>query len=164
MSAGTKPGPLPKPISLLWALPDDAPAIAVLHASLFPTAWDTDAVQALIEHPASLALVAVRPGRQIIGFIIAQIAADEAEIITIGVQPDDQRHGIGRQLVDGVARAAVRSEAQRLFLDVAAGNAPARALYAACGFAEIGLRKAYYTLPGGAREDALQLARELAPA
>lgn len=151
-------------ISLLWALPDDARAIATLHASLFPTAWDSDAIQALIEHPASLALIAVRPGRELVGFIIAQIAADEAEILTIGVAPDRQRGGIGRQLVEGVARAATRSEARRLFLDVAAGNAPARALYAACAFVEIGRRKAYYTLPEGARDDALQLARDLAAA
>jgi [ribosomal protein S18]-alanine N-acetyltransferase len=154
----------PDPISLLWALPDDARAIATLHAQLFPTAWDSDAVQALIEHPASLALVAVRPGREIVGFIIAQIAADEAEILSIGVAPDCQRHGIGRQLVEGTMRAAAGSEARRLFLDVAAGNTPARALYEACGFAEIGRRKAYYTLPGGARDDSLQLARDLAPA
>ena len=104
------------------------------------------------------------PGRQVVGFIIAQIAADEAEILTIGVARDGQRKGIGRQLVEGAARAAARSDAKRLFLDVAAGNAPARALYAACGFAEIGLRKSYYTIPGGARYDALQLARDLAPA
>ncbi len=156
--------PSPAPISLLWAAPEDAQAIAVLHAGLFPTAWDGDAVRALIEHPASLALVAVRPGREIVGFIIAQIAADEAEILTVGVAPDRQRHGVGRQLVEGAARAAARSDARRLFLDVAAGNAPARALYAACGFAEIGRRKSYYTLPGGARDDALQLARNLAPA
>jgi ribosomal-protein-alanine N-acetyltransferase len=157
-------GPSPDPISLLWALPEDARAIAELHAQLFPTAWDTDAIQALIEHPASLALVAVRPRREIVGFIIAHIAADEAEILTIGVAPDCQRHGIGRQLVEGTMRAAARSEARRLFLDVAAGNTPARALYQACGFAEVGRRKAYYTLPGGARDDSLQLARDLAPA
>jgi ribosomal-protein-alanine N-acetyltransferase len=152
------------PISLLWALPDDAPAIAALHVVLFPTAWERDAIQALIEHPASLALVATRPGRVVAGFIIAQIAADEAEILTIGVAPDQQRHGIGRQLVEGAARSASRSEARRLFLDVADSNVAARALYASCGFAEIGRRKAYYTLPGGTREDALQLARDLAPA
>lgn len=156
--------PAPAPISLLWAVPDDARAISALHARLFPTPWDSDAIQALIEHPASLALVAVRPGRDIVGFIIAQIAADEAEILTVGVAPDRQRGGIGRQLVEGAARAAARSEARRVFLDVADGNTPARALYAACGFAEIGRRKSYYTLPGGARDDALQLARDLAPA
>lgn len=159
MSSPTSP-----PISLLWASPEDSKAIAALHANLFPTAWDGDAIQALIEHPASLALIAARPGREIVGFIIAQIAADEAEILTIGVAPESQRHGVGRQLVDGAARAATRSDARRLFLDVAAGNDPARALYAACGFSEIGRRKAYYTLPGGARDDALQLARDLKPA
>lgn len=159
MSKGTSPGP----ISLLWAGPEDARAIAELHAKLFPTAWDSDAIAALIEHPASLALIAARPGRQIAGFIIAQIAADEAEILTVGVAPDQQKQGIGRQLVEGAARAAARSDARRLFLDVADGNAPARALYAACGFAEIGRRRAYYTLPGGKRDDALQLARNLAP-
>lgn len=160
MSSNAAPGP----ISLLWALPDDAAAIATLHAVLFPTAWECDAIQALIEHPASLALVATRPGRIVVGFIIAQIAADEAEILTIGVAPDYQRHGIGRQLVEGAARSATRSEARRLFLDVADSNAAARSLYASCGFAEIGRRKAYYALPGGAREDALQLARNLAQA
>ena len=159
MSSPTSP-----PISLLWASPEDSMAIAALHAKLFPTAWDSDAIQALIEHPASLALIAARPGREIVGFIIAQIAADEAEILTVGVAPESQRHGVGRQLVDGVARAAARSDARRLFLDVAAGNAPARALYTACGFAEIVQRKAYFTLPGGARDDALQLARDLKPA
>lgn len=158
------PNPATGPISLLWALPDDAGGIAAIHAELFPTAWDRDAIQALIEHPASLALVAVRPGRQVVGFIIAQIAADEAEILTIGVARDGQRKGIGRQLVEGAARAAARSDAKRLFLDVAAGNSPARALYEACGFAQIGQRKSYYTLPGGARDDALQLARDLASA
>lgn len=156
--------PANPPVSLLWAAPEDSHAIAKLHAALFPTAWDSEAIQALIEHPASLALVAVRPGREIVGFIIAQIAADEAEILTVGVAPDRQGHGIGRQLVDGAARAAKRSEARRLFLDVADGNAAARALYASCDFTEIGRRKAYYTLPGGAREDALQLARDLTTA
>ena len=152
------------PVSLLWAAPEDSRAIATMHATLFPTAWDSDAIQALIEHPASLALVAARPGREILGFIIAQIAADEAEILTVGVARDQQGHGIGRQLVEGAARAAKRSEARRLFLDVADSNAAARALYDSCDFEEIGRRKAYYTLPGGAREDALLLARDLTAA
>ena len=31
----------------------------------------------------------------------------------------------------------------------------ARALYRRCGFAEVGLRRGYYPLPEGAREDAI---------
>lgn len=153
--------PSPAPVSMLWAMPDDASAIAALHAKLFTTPWDTDAVRALIEHPAALSLVAARPGRQIVGFVLAQVAADEAEILTIGVAPDAQRLGIGRKLIEGTMRAAARADARRLFLDVAAGNTAARALYAACGFEEAGLRKSYYTLPGGDRDDGLLLARDL---
>jgi ribosomal-protein-alanine N-acetyltransferase len=150
------------PVSLLWSSPDDAPAIARLHATLFPTPWEADAVRALIEHPAAVSLIAALPGRQIVGFVIAQIAADEAEILSIGVATDAQRQGIGRKLVEGTLRAAARAEARRLYLDVAASNAAARALYAACGFTEAGLRKAYYTLPDGGREDAFLLSRDLA--
>ncbi len=156
--------PPPATISLLWAMPEDARAIAALHARLFPTAWEADAVKALIEHPAAVSLVAALPGRKILGFVLAQVAADEAEILTIGVAPDAQRSGVGRQLLEGAARAAFRADARRMFLDVAASNTAARALYAACGFQEAGLRKAYYTLPGGGREDAHLLARDLTSA
>ena len=57
-----------------------------------------------------------------VGFVLAQLAADEAEILTIGVAKDWQRKGIGRRLVEGVARAAQRAEAKKLFLEVAADN------------------------------------------
>ena len=102
------------PVSLLWSIPDDARAIAAVHATLFPTPWEPDAVQALIEHPAAVSLVAALPGRKIVGFVIAQIAADEAEILSIGVAAETQRQGIGRKLLDGTIRAATRAEARRL--------------------------------------------------
>lgn len=149
------------PASLLWALPDDAAAVAAIHAKLFATPWDADAVRALIEHPASVSLVAARSGREIIGFVIAQIAADEAEILSVGVAPDQQRQGIGRQLIEGAVRAAARSDARQMFLDVAENNLAARALYAACGFGEAGRRKDYYTLADGQRDNALLLKRAI---
>jgi ribosomal-protein-alanine N-acetyltransferase len=149
------------PASLLWALPDDAAAIAAIHAKLFATPWDADAVRALIEHPASVSLVAARTGRDIVGFVIAQIAADEAEVLSVGVAPDDQRQGIGRHLIEGAIRAAARSDARYMFLDVAENNHAARTLYTACGFSEAGRRKDYYTLADGKRDDALLLKRAI---
>jgi ribosomal-protein-alanine N-acetyltransferase len=50
--------------------------------------------------------------------------------------------------------------AQRLLLEVRPSNLPARALYAASGFVEIGRRKHYYPAANG-REDALVLALQL---
>lgn len=52
--------------------------------------------------------------------------------------------------------------ATRAFLEVAATNSPARALYAAEGWEQVGQRPRYYTAPDGSRPDALVLARDLA--
>lgn len=95
------------------------------------------------------------------GFALAQVAADEAEILSIGVGGTWQRNGVGRRLVEGLMRAGAKAGARRIFLDVAPSNVAALALYGRCGFAESGRRKDYYVKAGGAREDAVQLAAAL---
>ena len=93
--------------------------------------------------------------------VLAQVAADEAEILSIGVTPDWQRKGVGLKLVQGVARAAAKSGARRIFLEVAESNAAALALYRKARFTETGRRKGYYARPGAKAEDAIQLGAEI---
>ena len=149
-----------KLVSLLWAGPERAAEIAPLHAQLFNPPWDSAALEALLSHPASTAFVAeIRvPTRVTVGFILGQLAADEAEILTIGVAPELQRRGLGRRLIEGFARAAKRAEARRVHLEVAADNTSAIGLYRALGFTETGRRKDYYQRAGGKAEDAVLLA------
>lgn len=143
-------------VSMLWAVDAHAVDIAGLHAQMFPVAWDEAAIQKLLAHPGSVALVACHGSPQQVGaFGLAQVAADEAEILTIGVTPDWRRHGIAKRLVSGLSRAAARAGAKSLFLEVGESNSSARALYVKCGFAEVGRRKDYYTLPTGKTEDAI---------
>jgi [ribosomal protein S18]-alanine N-acetyltransferase len=153
----------PKYISLLWAGPDQAAEIARLHAQVFNPAWSEQSVFAMLDHPASTAFLAVYSGppRTSIGFVLAQLAADEAEILSIGVLPDWQRQGIGRRLVDGVARAVQRAEAKSLYLEVAADNDAAMNLYSRAGFLGTGLRRGYYERPGSEPVDAVTLALRL---
>lgn len=148
-------------VSMLWATVEHADELANCHATLFPDAWSTESFQQLLSHPGSTALIA-RYGnpQQTVGFIIGQLAADEAEILTFGVTQDWQRHGIGRRLIDGLKRAAERGEARRLFLEVADDNIPALVLYSRMGFKEVGRRKGYYKRDGGAA-DALVLSLTL---
>lgn len=149
-------------ISLLWAGPEQANELANLHAGLFPDAWDAAAFETLLAHPGAIAFVA-RLGTppQTAGFVLAQMAADEAEVLTIGVHKDRQRHGVAGRLVEALVRAARKSEVKRLFLEVARSNAAAIALYQKLGFKETGVRKDYYQRPGAAAEDALVLALSL---
>ena len=148
----------PKNLSLLWASPERADEIAALHARLFDLPWDAESITRSIEHPASASFIAlIREPRALAGFVIGRIAADEAEILSIGVSTDRQRHGIAVRLVEALVRAARKAEVRKLHLEVAQGNAPALALYAKLGFKESGRRKGYYEQPGSPAEDAVAL-------
>jgi [ribosomal protein S18]-alanine N-acetyltransferase len=152
-------------VSLLWATIDHADALAACHASLFPDAWNADSFRQILSHPGSATLVA-RYGveQELVGFIVGQLAADEAEILTFGVTEGWQRHGIGMRLLEGLQRAAARGEAKKLFLEVGEDNLPALVLYSRVGFKEGGRRKGYYKRPDGTTVDALNLVLPLSTA
>jgi ribosomal-protein-alanine N-acetyltransferase len=127
-----------------------AKALALLHAQTFPTTlWDAASFTTLLAQPGVSAFI------QDTGFLLLRVAADEAEILTIGVV--DQRRGTGRALMHAAIASARAAGAVRMFLEVAAQNTAARSLYAALGFTEAGRRSAYYE-DGG---DALLLALKL---
>jgi ribosomal-protein-alanine N-acetyltransferase len=132
----------------------EAVALAALHAAAFPPGqrWDAAAIAGLLAMPGVFGLV-VRG----LGFVLARVAADEAEILTLAVAPAARRQGHGGALLAAAMAQAAARGAASMFLDVAADNAAARALYAAAGFAEVGRRRRYYA--DGA--DALVLRRDL---
>lgn len=151
-----------KRVSLLWAGSDRAADISRIHAKIFTPAWDEKAVHGLLDHPAATAFVAtLAVPSDVIGFIIGQIAADESEILTIGVDPAHRRHGVGKLLVEGLLRAVARAEVRRVFLEVATDNAAALHLYSKIGFVPSGVRKDYYARPGSPPVDAVTMARNL---
>jgi Fur family ferric uptake transcriptional regulator len=133
----------------------DFAGLARLHKASFAEAWNERALQGLIASGAS-ACLAEDSGR-LAGFVLFRTASDEAEILTVAVAPEARRNGLGRALVTLAASLAAQSGATRLFLEVAANNAAARALYGRLGFVPAGHRKGYYRTPGKPPEDALVL-------
>jgi ribosomal-protein-alanine N-acetyltransferase len=129
--------------------------LAVLHAAAFPTPWDAAAFATLLDQAGVFVL------EDPDGFILLRVVADEAEILTLAVQPAARRRGLGARLVrEGAAVAAARG-ATRLFLEVADDNAAALGLYARAGFAKAGRRPGYYARSDGGRQDALILTLNL---
>lgn len=80
--------------------------------------------------------------------VVGPPGAFEAEVHTIGVDPEVQGTGIGGALLDALLARADELDAP-VFLEVRTDNERALALYAARGFARIGVRKRYYR-PSGA--------------
>ncbi|WP_200306808.1 GNAT family N-acetyltransferase, partial [Paracraurococcus ruber] len=134
--------------------PADARALAALHALAFPPAeaWGADVIALMLEMTGGFG--AWEPGR---GLVLARAAAGEAEILTLAVAPAARRQGLGARLMASALAGAAARGAAAMFLEVAAGNAAARALYAGLGFAEVGRRRRYYA--DGA--DALVLRRDI---
>jgi ribosomal-protein-alanine N-acetyltransferase len=97
------------------------------------------------------------------GFALARRTLDESELLLLAVRPLARGGGIGRALVDAVAREARTRGALRLMLEMRDGN-PAAALYAAAGFGQIGRRRDYYRGRDHMLHDAITLARPLGPA
>ncbi len=162
MGRGTGTPQVPGNVSRRWASPDRVAEISALHGRLCDPAGDEDSILQLSEHPAAAAFVAqAREPKQLAGFVIGQIAADEAEILSLGVAPEWQRRGIARHMVEGLVRAARLAEVRRLFLEAAADNTAAIKLYKGLGFAAVGTRKDYYRRPTGQPVDAVVLALDL---
>jgi ribosomal-protein-alanine N-acetyltransferase len=118
--------------------------LASLHARCFTEPWNAAEFQALLVSGNTVAQIACDGGEQPCGFVLFRIAADEAEILTIGVAPERRRAGIGRQLMLCVAATGFAQGARTLFLEVDDGNAPALSLYRQLGFEEVGRRRGYY--------------------
>jgi len=132
-----------------------AARLAGLHCGAFSAPWDAAAFEVLLGQAGVFAIEA--PG----GFILIRAVADEAEILTLAVDPVARRRGLGARLVREGAASAAALGATRLFLEVADDNHPALALYARAGFTEAGRRPGYYARPDGSRRDALILALNL---
>ncbi|MEI2736042.1 MAG: GNAT family N-acetyltransferase [Rhodoblastus sp.] len=94
------------------------------------------------------------------GFVLSRRAVDEAEILTIAVDPHARGSGIGTALLGGHLSRLSRLGVSTLFLEVDEANAPALALYRRFGFQQVGRRAAYYAKADGARANALILKLE----
>jgi len=137
----------------------DALALAKAHASAFEAPWPPEAFSALMGTPGVFALAAVDNAP--VGLILMRAIAGEAEVLTLAVEPSHRRQGVARALLEAALDLAAAAEAETCFLEVAADNAAALALYRAAGFEQAGHRGGYYRRPEGEAVDALVLRRTL---
>ncbi|MDI9220527.1 ribosomal protein S18-alanine N-acetyltransferase [Pantoea sp. EA-12] len=94
------------------------------------------------------------------GFAITQVVLDEASLFNIAVDPDFQRRGFARQLLQHLIAELEAREVMTLWLEVRASNHPAIALYEQLDFHQVSIRPNYYPTANG-REDAIIMALTL---
>lgn len=131
--------------------------MALIHGQSFttPRPWSAAEIAGLLSSPLCFLIIESQ------GFLIGRAVAGEAELLTLAVAPEARREGLGARLVAGFLAQSAARGATSAFLEVAADNAPAIALYDRAGFARAGLRRGYYATAGGARIDALVMSRAI---
>lgn len=135
----------------------DIPALAQIHRAIFPEGpWDNAFWAAAIAEDHTIVLIASAPSMAV-GLCATRLAADEAEVLTLGVLPEARGGQIGRRLIQATYPPLAQAGAAHLFLEVAEDNAAAQGLYAAEGFVPMGRRPHYY----GPGRDALILGKPL---
>ena len=138
----------------------DLRLLAKLHVTSFEAAWNEKDLAEVLANPGCVALLATSDDGPV-GFLIYRVVTDEAEIITLCVDPAYQRRGAGLEIVSTAQQLLKSLKISSLFLEVAADNKEAISLYARAGFLEAGLRKAYYARKNGETENAIIMRAQL---
>ncbi len=140
----------------------DVPAMSAIEQFVSLSPWSEAQFQRVCGSDRDLqsgALVADRAG-QIIGFAVYQWVLDEGSLHNIAVAPAMQRHNVGQMLMSALFDKLRDKGAAICLLEVRVSNRAAIALYRSMGFADDGLRPAYYPTEDGC-EDALLMSLPL---
>jgi ribosomal-protein-alanine N-acetyltransferase len=85
--------------------------------------------------------------REVRGFLVMRVAAEEAEILNMAVDPAQCRQGTGSELLLAAEEQARKQDAKQMYLEVRESSSAARTFYEKHGFRQTGARPKYYVEP-----------------
>jgi ribosomal-protein-alanine N-acetyltransferase len=154
----------PREFAIAALEPGSGKILAELHREDFVRPWTDGEFEQLLAEDTVFGFAGMEIGKggtRPVGFVLARVAAGEAEILTLAVARSHRRAGLGWQLMDAVLRELHAARVQALFLEVDETNAGAVALYRRLGFHQVGKRPAYYKGADNTRTGALVMRRDL---
>ena len=137
---------------------DDLPRVLTIEESAYKFPWTRIIFQDCLR--VGYCSWVLEREQSIIGYGVMSVGVGECHILNLCVQPQSQRSGYGRTILDHLMDLAIKHDAEVAFLEVRPSNKAAKQLYASAGFNEVGVRRNYYPARFG-REDAVIMARSL---
>ncbi len=126
------------------AAPDDAAVLAAIeHEAFGAEAWREPQVREELTGPGRRSWVALVAGEPV-GYAVTRSAGEVVDLQRIAVTTAHRRAGLGRRLLAEALATAGRDGADRVLLEVSAGNTAAMRCYVEAGFTAIDRRPRYY--------------------
>jgi ribosomal-protein-alanine N-acetyltransferase len=138
----------------------DLDAVMEIEESVYPFPWTRGIFADCLRVGYSCWVLELE--QTIVAYAVLSAAAGEAHLLNLCVATEHQRCGHGAHLLNRLLDLARWHHATTLFLEVRPGNQSAINLYQQYEFKVVGRRPNYYPAANG-REDALVMARKLAP-
>ena len=130
----------------------DLPSVSDIEASAYRFPWSEQVFRSCLR--AGYACRVAAEGDRVRGYGIVSLAANEAHLLNLCVDPARQGGGWGGWLLRRLLDVVRARRAERMFLEVRPSNRPAVRLYEGHGFVHVGTRRGYYPAGSGGREDA----------
>lgn len=134
-------------LTLGLAVPAEASIIARMSRDLIESglcwSWTPPRVQRHIRD-RDCSVVVARATHRLAGFAIMRFAQESAHLNLLAVQPEWQRQGCGRRLIEWLVASADVAGIRCINLELRSGNAVARRFYDRLGFQVAGERPRYY--------------------
>lgn len=118
----------------------DCQRLTALHNASLPQCWSEHDFLTWVQD-ARYHLWVAEQQDAIVGYLVARVIEDEAEIIAIAVDTAHRRKGIAKALLLHMQQAL---DVTNVFLEVSKSNEAALRLYEGLGFAPLGVRLHYY--------------------
>jgi len=139
----TKPTTRRTSISFNKLTPVEIPSVLSIEEQNSDYPWSQGQFTTSIENSKNLCYCLSLNGKTI-GYLIAMLAGDTADILNIGIDPDFKRQGYGTALLNHLIEELRKRHIGEILLEVRAGNKSAIRFYKRQGFEEISVRKNYY--------------------
>ncbi len=132
----------------------DVESMTTLYNQCFSKPWQMSDFQVYVTESNVRKCLGVFHGPSLVGLLAYQNVKGEVDIITLCVNPDFRRQGIGSQLIESLKQ---EKDCISFNLEVNIENTKAIGLYLQHGFTKVGERKDYYLSSQGVAQDAILL-------
>jgi ribosomal-protein-alanine N-acetyltransferase len=147
--------PIPEmPVGTRTMVHDDLSSVSDIERRSYDFPWSHGVFRDCLL--AGYTCIVLERGDFIAGYGILSVAAGEAHVLNLCVDPHYRRLGYGDRLLDEMLQRARAASVKEVFLEVRPSNVNALSLYRKRGFRQIAHRRAYYQAHYG-REDAAVL-------